>query len=65
MDPYLKTLLSKIKSKSWKTSFIGCILTIAGVASVFLKIANWVDSIPLIVIGVGFILSEDSKADKK
>jgi hypothetical protein len=65
MDPYLKTLISKMKFKSWKTTFIGSVLAIAAIASVFLKVANWVDASPLVIIGIGFIFAEDSKADKK
>ncbi len=65
MDPYLKTLLFKIKSKSWKTTLIGWILVCSGIFSVLYKTTNWVDASPLIIIGVGFILAEDSKRDKK
>lgn len=65
MDPYLKTLLSKIKSKSWKTTLVGVVLIISAIASVLLKITNWVDAIPLIVIALGFVFAEDSKAHKK
>lgn len=65
MDAYLKTLLSNIKSKSWKTTLVGCVLVISAIASVLLKITNWVDAIPLIVIALGFIFAEDSRADKK
>lgn len=65
MDAYLKTLLSNIKSKSWKTTLVGCVLIISAIASVLLKITNWIDAIPLIVIALGFIFAEDSRADKK
>lgn len=65
MDAYLKTILDKIKVSSWKTTLIGWILVCSGVFSVLYKTTNWVDASPLIIIGIGFILAEDSKRDKK
>lgn len=65
METYIKSILAKAKDKSWKTTLIGWLLMIAGVSSVFLKITTWLDAMPLLVIGVGFIFAEDAKSEKK
>ena len=65
MESYIKSALEKIKKKSWKTTLIGWLLIVSGVASVFLKVTNWLDAIPLLVIGIGFVFTEDAKNEKK
>jgi hypothetical protein len=65
MDAYLKKILDKIKVSNWKTTLIGWVLLLSGLASVLLKMTNWIDATPLLIIGIGFILAEDSKSDKK
>jgi membrane-bound ClpP family serine protease len=65
MDAYLKKILDKIKVSNWKTTLIGWVLLLSGLASVLLKMTNWIDATPLLIIGIGFILAEDSKNDKK
>jgi hypothetical protein len=65
MDAYLKKILDKIKVSNWKTTLIGWVLLLSGLASVLLKMTNWIDATPLLIIGIGFILTEDSKSDKK
>jgi membrane-bound ClpP family serine protease len=65
MDEYLKTILDRIRVRSWKTTLIGWILLLSGLSSVLLKMTNWIDATPLLIIGLGFILAEDSKRDKK
>jgi hypothetical protein len=65
MDAYLKKILDKIKISNWKTTLIGWVLLLSGLASVLLKMTNWIDATPLVIIGIGFILAEDSKNDKK
>lgn len=65
MDAYLKTIIDKVKTKSWKTTLVGWILVCSGIFSVLYKSTNWVDASPLIIIGVGFIFTKDSEPDKK
>lgn len=65
MEAYIKSALDRIKKKSWKTTLIGWILLLSGLASVLLKMTNWIDTTPLLIIGIGFILAEDAKSDKK
>jgi|LakMenE18May11ns_1017448.scaffolds.fasta_scaffold9815178_2 hypothetical protein len=46
--------------KSYKTTTVGLILLIAGIASVFYDKATWIDSTGIILIGIGLIISPDT-----
>lgn len=65
METYIKLILSKVKKSSWKTTLIGLLLILSAITTVFLKITTWIDSMPLLVIGIGFLFAEDSKVEKK
>ena len=62
MDKDLKEIITKLKQKSWKTSFLGLILVGAAIASVLMGKTNWVDAIVAMTAGFAFVFSKD--ADK-
>jgi hypothetical protein len=47
--------------ENWKSTFVGVVIVVSGIASVFLGKSNWTEASIVIVIGVGFILSADAK----
>jgi multisubunit Na+/H+ antiporter MnhG subunit len=59
MTNFLKSLKENTV-KSYKTTTLGLILLIAGIASVFYEKANWIESTSIILIGVGLIISPDT-----
>jgi multisubunit Na+/H+ antiporter MnhG subunit len=59
MTNFLKSLKENTV-KSYKTTTLGLILLIAGIASVFYEKANWIESTSIILIGIGLIISPDT-----
>jgi hypothetical protein len=47
--------------ENWKSTFVGAVIVVSGIVSVFLGKSNWTEASIVIVIGVGFILSADAK----
>lgn len=60
MDKDLKEIITKLKSKSWKTSILGLILVAAAVSSVLMGKTNWADAIVAMTAGFAFVFSKDS-----
>lgn len=59
MTNFLKSLKENTV-KSYKTTTLGLILLIAGIASVFYEKANWMESTGIILVGLGLIISPDT-----
>ena len=47
--------------ENWKSTFVGVVIVVAGITSVFLGKSNWTEASIVIATGVGFILSADAK----
>jgi len=47
--------------ENWKSTFVGTVIVIAGIVSVFMDKSNWTEASIIIATGVGFILSADAK----
>jgi hypothetical protein len=50
--------------KAWKTTSIGIILILGGMASVFLGKADWTGALIAISTGVGLLFTPDTMIDK-
>lgn len=50
--------------KAWKTTSIGVILILGGMASVFLGKADWTGALVAISTGVGLLFTPDTMIDK-
>jgi protein-S-isoprenylcysteine O-methyltransferase Ste14 len=59
MTNFLKSLKENTV-KSYKTTMLGLILIIAGIASVFYEKASWMESTSIILVGLGLIISPDT-----
>jgi hypothetical protein len=50
--------------KAWKTTSVGLILILGGMASVFLGKADWTGALIAISTGVGLLFTPDTMIDK-
>jgi len=50
--------------KAWKTTSVGVILILGGIASVFLGKADWTGALVAISTGVGLLFTPDTMIDK-
>jgi hypothetical protein len=50
--------------KAWKTTSVGVILILGGMASVFLGKADWTGALVAISTGVGLLFTPDTMIDK-
>lgn len=59
MISFLKSIRRNI-TRSYKTTLLGLILLISGIASVFYEKATWIETTTIILVGIGLIISPDS-----
>lgn len=56
----LKKYFDKIKERSWKTTVLGIVLVIGGIATVMLGKTTWTDAMFAILAGGALVFSKDS-----
>jgi len=63
MTNFLKSAISNAKC-GYKTTILGVVLLISAIMSIFNTEATWMEITPIVLIGVGLIISPDKIKDK-
>jgi len=63
MTNFLKSAISNAKC-GYKTTILGIIILISAIISIFMTQATWMEITPIVIIGIGLIISPDKITDK-